>query len=208
MATMNYDPFGPFGNSSGPSNAPNYTAQPPFEMPPPISMTDAQGNLLPQYQVSAGQNVSMDPNIASNPWAQMMSKQVGMQTNQQLDSAANQANQGTANAWSQLAARGGLSAGAKQNVATQGANNAMMTAQGIRNTGAQNQLGVLSNATQQQVALDQANRAANTQANQINTQTQLANTGMGNQYNMNKYNTQMQTWAAGQQANATANQKK
>lgn len=176
-----------------------------IKMPAFQSITDANGNLLPQYALQGKGNVAMDPNIATNnPWAQMMLQQSKMQTGQQLDQAAAQGTAGTTNAWDQLAARGGLSSGARERVARLGANNAMATAQGIRNTGAQSQLGVLSNATDKQAALDTSNRAYNTGIDQVNLQSQLANKQEQEQYNMNKYNTQMGIWAANQQANATA----
>lgn len=196
------NPFNLFGANG---DRPDLSGPAPYTLPAFQSITDPKtGQLLPQYQLQAGANVSMDPNIATdNPWAQMMSQQAQMQTGQQLDAAASSANAGITNSWDQLAARGGLSAGAKLNVANSAKNNAMQTAQGIRNTGAQNQLGVLSNATQQQTALDASNRQYQTGVQEVNLQSQLANQQAQQQYNMGAYQTNMQNWAAGQQATAT-----
>lgn len=197
-----FDPFNISGANT--PNRPNLNTPAPYTMPAYGSLTGANGQLLPQFQATNFGDVQMDPNIASdNPWAQMMSQQVQQQTAQQVDAAQSQASSGTANAWDSLAAKGGLTNGMRQQVATTGANNAMAGKQAARATGAQNQLGVLANATQQQTALDQSNRAYNTGVQDVNLQTQLANQQGQNSYNQNQYQTQMQTWAAQQQATAT-----
>lgn len=200
-------PFiGPFldgGGFFGKPNRPEISQVSPYTMPDYQSIAGPDGKLLDNYSLHGGADLAMDPNIASNPWVQMMQQVNKIQTGNQLDSAAKQNNAGTKSAWSGLAARGGLSSGARERVARAGANDLMTTRQGVQNQGNLNSLGILTQGTDKQLGLDAQNRQYKTGIDEVNLQSLLADKQLKGQYDMNKYNTQMQAWAANNQATAT-----
>lgn len=148
-------------NSLSPQQVPNFVGQ----------MTDANGNLLPQYKIQAGAPVSYNSNLnglnqqlngiqlnkqplqnledfasstGPSTWAQLQQQINQGQTGQQLGAADTQAASGLNQAYSQLGTQGGLSSGARERLAMSGGNNLVMAKQGVQQAGNQNNLGILA----------------------------------------------------------------
>lgn len=157
--------------------------------------------------------------LGPSAWANMASNQAGAQA------AGSNA---TANA--SLAMQGGLNSGARERLALGGANASNAAQQGIRSQDAAQKQTMLANLpglenTALQPGIQQANawqsmaqnESAQNQQNQqfnvsnnlnaqnANQQQTAAQTAAGNASNLNLYNQQMAGWAAGKQADATAN---
>ncbi len=156
----------------------------PDDIPKPdyIGMTDSQGNLLPQYKMGN-----------ADAWLGQQTKLQGLRTQADLGNATQAGLGQRASAETALAARGGMDSGARERMAMNNARNTNLQQQGVRGTAEQNTLGLQSDAFGKNQAADQAN-----------IQTLTANNQNQNMYNANNYNQQMQAWAAGKQAKATA----
>lgn len=101
---------------------------------------------------------SMANNFTSNPgqvspWGEALLSKNTMQTAQNADAASQLAGSGTANAEGAMAARGGLSQGAAENLERGGANAGMQGRQGAYMQGAQTAQGIQANDYQQQMGL-------------------------------------------------------
>lgn len=77
-----------------------------------------------------------------SPWSSAARATSDQQTKQGMDDAAKRGTAGTADAWSQLAATGGLDSGARERVAMNGTRNQYAGQQQVAQQGAQNQLGI------------------------------------------------------------------
>lgn len=132
-------------------------------------------------------------NTAMNPWALMALKKSKLDMLDQIEKSKMEAGSATALAEDNIAARGGLSSGARERAQTEGVKNLLSMTQDARRTGAKNEL---------QIGMEDAGQKAK-MLTQLGAIEQDDVTGQ-NSYNMNKYGTEMNTWAAGKQAEATA----
>lgn len=144
-------------------------------------LTDASGNLLPQYAA---------PDVSGYS-SGMLSKQ-GIEQSGLLNSAAQAQGGAQAQARSQLASQYGLTGGAANRLAEMGQKNLLTADQGVAQQGAQQRADIAN----QQFQL-------NTNAANQNVGTQISNNQAQNAANLAKYQTQMQTYAAQKQAQAT-----
>lgn len=149
-------------------------------------------------------------------WRQLLQK--GISSNQQagLNNAASNSESAAASARSNLAMHGGLSSGARERIARDSSNNYLNMAQDVSNqannagyqadaTDEGNRIKALQgqNASDNQLGLAKAN--LNIGAQQYDTNNDINSYDKLNYANLEKYKTNMSTWAAGKQADATAN---
>ena len=145
-------------------------------------------------------------------WANLATEQQAAEALSQLDKGAQSVAGANAGAQDALAAQGGLSSGARERIAEQGATNMTDMGQNVARQENLNNLQIGMN--DQQNKIQELSQLPGLE-NQMNQnwedvkQTDLANEIGENQsvnaYNQNLYNQQMQAWGAAQQANATAN---
>lgn len=160
-------------------------------------------------------------------WASVAQLSNKANTANQMGAAGAQANSAGAAARSALASHGGLRQGAMANLANQGAKSLLSSKQGVLNQGFLNDLGIQSeDAKNKMTMLNQAvsgaqgeatanqnaanlwgNMAINdrnydTSVQQSNITSLLANKQGQNAFNSNTYNSNLQAWAAKQQADA------
>lgn len=122
---------------------------------PYTTMLDVNGELQSKYGISdkIGADINLDQSAynamqaralsqAPSAWAQMQQQRNNMLMANDIDTANIQAAGRTNGAWNQLASRGGLSAGQRMRLASQGAQNAMQAQQQIRNQNSINNLNV------------------------------------------------------------------
>lgn len=108
------------------------------------------------------------------------------------DKASSQAAGANTNALSQLASRGGLRGGSAQRLAMMSQRNVGQALQDVNMQGMQNRA---------QIGLQGEGMKRDTE--KYNLGTKLGAMNSQNEYNANKYNQQMQAWAANKQAQAT-----
>lgn len=135
-----------------------------------------------------------DPSMGDSPWLSMQKAQIGAQTGQAQDEALARGAQASNSAWNQLAMGGGVRSGAAQNLAMQGNLGGQMGAQEASYAGNQNML-TAGIADQEQNVANQ----------RFDVQNRIADAQGRNEYDLQKYNTEMQAWAAGQAAQAMRN---
>lgn len=180
----------------------------------PNTMSDVANlqKIAPQYSSGFNALRSQALNQGPSQWLNMSQEKNQMQLHDALNTAEQTSAGKTAAGEDALAAGGGLSSGARERMQEQGGTNLMAMNQNLQRTGMESNLGL--EAQDQSNKIGQLNSLVgdeNTKQNQWNqafqsdVSNQMANTAQKNQYNMNLYNTQMSTWAAGQQAEATAN---
>lgn len=145
-------------------------------------MVDDKGNLMDQYKLGG-----------VDPWRKLQLENEQIRQGVDLDNATQAGLGQRAAAESALAMRGGLSGGARERLAREGARNTNLQQQGVRMQSNLNRLGIESDAFEKNQA-----------ANQFNIQTQMRDLQNKNLLNANNYNEQMRAWAAGKQAQATA----
>ena len=193
------------------------------------SIANPDGTLKSAYELSPWQQVSADTG-ALDMYKQSALRGAGVDSpyaklaleRQQLEQAASadQAGAGAANtmlqAASRLAQSGGISGGARERLARQGAQSGFIQRQGVERQGALDRLGIRSQDEQNRLAgLQSLQGMQNQQADiQFKNQQQAANIGEFNVgsrqkeqeakrlFDANKYNQQMQAWAAGKSADA------
>lgn len=163
-----------------------------------LSFNPAAGPTQPlgPYNPTVGpqQNLYRQPGAGDSPWLALQKEQIGANTGRAVDTAHAGAAGAGANAWNQLATMGGVRSGAAQNLAGQTALAGDLSAQDARFKGSDQAL--------QAGITDATNNAAN---QRFDVENQIKDAQMRNEYNLNKYNTEMGGWAAQQQANATRN---
>lgn len=215
VANGKQDPGGLFNSKTPYSVGDSGIQYPGYQQtydPSTMSDTAELNKISPQYSQGFNELRSQALNQGPSTWLNMSQQHNQMQ----LDDAMNQAQQTsagkTAAGESALAAGGGLSSGARERLQEGGGQNLMSMDQGLQRTGAEQNLGL--EATDQGNKIGQLNNLVSdentkqgqwNQAFQSDVGNEMQNTSQNNAYNMNLYNTQMQTWAAAQQANATAN---
>lgn len=144
------------------------------------SLTDENGNLLPQFKLSSGED-----------YTKLANQQLVEKLRQSRDDAALQ-NQGTmTSALSSLASRGGLSEGARRSIARQGAEADMQANQGITKSGidASNQIGM------KQFDIGR-------EAEKANLDTRISNLQAQRNFEADDYARKMAEWGANQTSNS------
>lgn len=178
-------------------------------------------------------NAYQNEALRSGPsaWNELMKKQLGMQTEDQLNQNIQQAMGAQAAAQSDLAMRGGLSSGARERGAENLSRSIHRGNQGVRRSGMesglnidiqdeQNRLGALANLPGMQLALANAKTSAaqtragalstakmsdaekQFQANQLNQQAYLNEMSQKRGFDMGNYSELMKAWGAGKTADA------
>lgn len=151
-------------------------------------------------------------------WAKQATTQQNSLAKNALDMGAKSTAGQGATARSQLAMRGGLSSGASERLATEGQNNFLNMQQGVNQQKTSNiqQIGMNDEQNRMQMEsqlpgmqLGAANFGLQkvgmqNQANQFDIGNTVQNNASKNQFDLGQYNSQMQGWAAGQTAAATA----
>lgn len=196
-----------------------------------LSMTDANGNLLDQFQMSKkiGADVNLNTQgldeirnraLSTGPsaWAQLAMEKQQQEEAQGINKANRGAQSAQNSAFSMLAGRGGLSAGQKERLAMQGQRQAFSGGQNARNTGLMNRLDIqmqdqktkdqfLSQLPSQDMAkanFDQSQRAyRDSYINQDNSLGMKDIAGY-NAYNANAFDSAMKEWGTSKTADAQA----
>lgn len=163
-------------------------------------------------------------------WAQIARQQQALEEQSVLDKAARAGAAGTASAFSNLARRGGTSAGARERLASQGALNLMRGRQDVAMEGAkaranisaqdeQNRIGMLGQLPGMEIAalqpaLQKTNiwaqmagqeSAQKYDANKFNVSNLIGERDKKAEYDMGKYSEIMKAWAADRTATAQEN---
>jgi hypothetical protein len=196
---------------------------------PYLSMLDAEGKLLNQYSLAdkIGADIQLDntgydmikqraTSTSPSAWAMLQKQRNEMELQNQLGQSAVGSQAATNGAWNQMAARGGLSAGQRMRLASQGGNNAFKAQQQLRN---QSMMGNLNVDLQDQQSKDQmlqqlpglSMQNANFLQGQRDYRNQAFNKDLNNSmndlrgynaYNSDAYNQAMSAWGADKTASA------
>jgi hypothetical protein len=196
-----------------------------------LGVTDAQGNLRNQFSMSdkIGSDVQLNNQgldairsraLSTGPsaWAQLANEKQGMEEQQAMQNAQRQNQSNFRQGMSNLAGRGGLSAGARERMAMQSMRQQNTANQGILNQGIQNRMNIgLQDQQQKDQMLQQlpgmdmnaANFAQGQRAFRTNAQQQdignaLKDIGGYNAYRADAFNKAMQEWGTEKSANAQA----
>lgn len=143
-------------------------------------------------------------------WATLAKQDQAFQAGANREKGATEANAQTAQAEDNLAARGGLSSGARERADTDGAKNYLSMAQDAARSETGNDLQIGMNDEQNRIqqlsqlpGMEQSQAQMWEGAKQQDIANTTGQTDKINQYNQNVYSQQMQAWAAGMQADAT-----
>jgi hypothetical protein len=161
-------------------------------------------------------------------WAKLMLQKQGIEEGTARDAAAKSAGAAQAQARASLAMRGGLTGGARQRIAMTGARNAMDERQNIARQGLTDRLSVRTEDEKQRMNtltqlpgmevqalqpefqktqlwsnMSQFDNSNKLKANEFNIQQAIGEKRAKDQFEMQKYNANMQTWAANKQGEAT-----
>lgn len=194
-------------------------------------IANPNGTLRPEFELSPWQQVAADT-AALDVYKQTALRDAGVDSpfaklaleRQQLEQAASadQAGQGASNSMLQAASRlaqsGGVSGGARERLARQGAQAGFIQRQGVERQGSLDRLGIRSQDEQNRLqGLQSLQGMQNQQADiQFKNQQQAANNMQLNVqarqkeqeakrlFDINRYNEQMRAWAAGKSADAQA----
>lgn len=196
-----------------------------------LSVVGPDGKVNPAYSQAGiiGNDVSMNQDaynaiksraLSQGPsaWANLAMQNQQMDQARGLNAANKGANQAQNQAYNSLAARGGLSAGQRLQLARQGQRQGMQAAQGVNNAGAQARLGIqmqdeqtknqmlpqLAGLDAQNANFQQSQRAYANQAKSADVGNALKDLQGFNAYNSNAYSDAMKSWAADKTANAQA----
>lgn len=196
-----------FGKSNGPYQT-DYSSMPQYPGYNSVYDPNTQNLSSPDLQKSVKNYFNMAEAPGPSQWAQLTGQQQDALTQKAMANVQPQANSQTANALSMLGGSGGLSSGARERAAEGGATNAMNMEQNLANQNQNNHLQIGINDQQNKMA--QMSQVPGMELQALQPQEEnIKNTMMGanakNSFDINKYQTQMQTWAADQQSNAIAN---
>lgn len=107
-------------------------------------LKDAEGRFGNVKLDDRGLNAIRDRALGTGPsaWATLQKQKQGMEEQDALDTAAKQSQGAAANAWSQMAMRGGVGGGGGARLARQAMNDQMLASQGVRRQGMSDRLGI------------------------------------------------------------------
>lgn len=218
--TMDFDPslIAQYNNDGRP-NAPDY--KPSYDRLSMGMQPGLDAQLAALNTDRRGINKYREEALRSGPstWAQLASAQQDELARQARGQAVAENMGQMAGARSQLAMRGGINSGARERIATSGMRNAMDASQNALRQANANKMQIGINDEQNRMNQLQAlpgmeNTAVQPdldriklwgQGRQFDVQNQIGETDKENLFNMNRYQQQMQAWAANKQANATEN---
>lgn len=166
-----------------------------------------------QEQLSGmkGFNQFQNEAMRSGPsaWAQQAGSQQDLLAKRAMNQGALASRGAAAQAASQLAMRGGVTAGARERLAKQGQRDYMNMAQDIRGGDAMNRMQIGMNDETNRVGqlgqltgLENQRASLLGQARQMDVGNQMTNQQGKNAFNMDQYSEQMKAWGANQTANA------
>lgn len=186
---------------------PQYQGMNPDQLTLSPSAAGIFGNNQPMNQYSK-EAMGQGPSA----WARLASGQAANQALQGKEQARKTAMGEAADATANLAMKGGLGGGARENIQKQVADKGVDMAQQAQDTGARNLASIAMDDARQHTAM--LGNAANMEAargkdlvgvmGQDVDRRQLENSKQ-NAFNLGRYQSQMAAWGAGKQADATAN---
>ncbi len=166
------------------------------------------GELLGQYRLDPYQGEAVQAlkqqafAQGDSPWAQLQNQKLALEQSGLMDQAAKQGTQAMSQAQSQLAMSGGLSGGARERMARQGARDLMVARQGISRQGATGRMGIQEGDIDRKQSLLGNFANAEQASQQGNIQTAMGDIQNQALFDSNRYNQQMQAWGAKQAADA------
>jgi len=212
---MGFNPFGIFGKDSysadmgGQPAALDYTS-----VYDPATMA-----MLPEFEKKmaaseGGFNQFRQEALRKGPssWANLAKTKLAMDALEEREKGARTVAAGKAEAMNELAMRGGLSSGARERLAESGAKNLLDMTQNVNRQGKSNALNI--GIQDEQNRIQQLSALPGVENQRVSAWQNVRSQDLGNllkenenrnQFNQNKYNQQMSAWAAGKQAEATAN---
>lgn len=176
--------------------------------PKTMSLTDYLGG---KYN-SAGYDKFKSEAMRTGPsaWAKLAKMDQDTQAAFKRDQGAGESNAATAQAMDQLASRGGLSSGARERAATEGAKNHLAMSQDIGRQQTLNGMQIGMNDEQNRVqqlsqlpGMEQNQATMWEGAKQQDYANTIAENDRRNKYNSDIYGQQMSAWGANRQAQAT-----
>ncbi len=141
-------------------------------------------------------------------WANLAGNQQGYLAKQAKSAGAQTVAGQNAQAMSDLAMRGGVDSGARERIATSGANNLLNMNQKVNEDQSKNVMQIGMNDEQNRISQLGALPGLENEAlkpQMFNVSNQMNNNQSHNQFDMDQYKAQMEEWAASKQAEATAN---
>lgn len=185
------------------------------------------GQLLPQYQLTAQPDITVDQTainairdraLSKGPsaWAKMMTERQALEEAKARDDVRQASMTQAAQGYADLGMRGGVSSGARERLASGNSRNAMLKAQEVGRQGLLDRMNIgLQDETQrldllktipgydfQNANIAAQNRDYRTKVDQTNLASYMQNNTNLNNYNMEGYKAGMEKWAAGKQADA------
>ena len=197
-------------------------SNPPYSPPVYTTIADSSGNLPANYTI---QNpLSSQPNYLTqyadratglnnltDPWIGLQRQQIASAQSQGTDAAKQSIAGQIQQAYEQLASRGGARSGARENLATAGQGQMFQAIQQLGRQASDQNRQVDLNAMQAGLGIQAQLPGLQVQRGQFDASVQqnnianmLAERARAYQAQQDIYNTQMTTWAAQQQAQATA----
>lgn len=180
-------------------------------------MDPTTGMINEKYQVKGGADrTALDAlkkrALGEGPssWAKLQKEKQAAEQAGLADQAGQQALSGTAQAQGDLAMQGGLSGGARERLASQGAKNLMFARQGVAKQGLMDRLGIdtkdeeiKTNLLSQLPGQELAYSNQDLDMQKTNIQNTLGQNQQQNQFNLGSFETKSKQWAAKEQADAT-----
>lgn len=173
------------------------------------TIDQSTGQLLDQYKLDpysgAAEQQLRAAATSTGPTALAQAQLQAQQADEvnQRGAAGLQSQQANDSAMAQLSRLGGLSGGARTSLARSSSRDALNAQQGVSQAGATARYGI--NAQDAQYKQGIVSNEANAEGAAATQNIATAQTGLTNQatFDSNRYNQQMQAWAAGQSADAT-----
>lgn len=189
----------------------------------------ADGRLDEKYKLGGWQNVNANQDAmnaykatamreagSDSPWAKVMLEKQGIEQAQNMDIAAQGANNNMIQAFTRLAQTGGLGGGDRARMAMQAGQNGFIQRQQVARQGQldqsnirlqdesnrMNQLKDVQGMSNQQADIQFRNQQQAANIDQYNNDNLIKNVAAKNLFDTNTYNQQMQKWAAGKTADA------
>lgn len=190
----------------------------PAVLPAFRSLVDGSGNLNDSYAskdvmdtraLDAYRNEALRKSGENSAWGNLMLQKLQQEKLANIDSLSNQTSSGRAQALSDLASSGGVDGGARERTLGSFNRNAMLERQKLNRDASNKNLDILTKDEENRIGqlgnlTNMENQRATylSQLDQFNIGNKFKETQSKRDYDMNKYNKQMETWAANKQADA------